>query len=406
MKILSIETSCDETAVSILEANGDDNNASFKVLGNALYSQAKKHAVFGGVYPSLAKREHAANLVPILNTALLKANSSNIEENTLSKEQLTFLKTLLSREEDLYKTLTVFLQQTQKPKIDAIAVTQGPGLEPALWVGINFARALSYVWNLPIIPVNHLEGHMIASAVKTDEKNKNYFTLTNATFPILGLIISGGHTEFVYSKQWGDYTIIGKTRDDSIGEAFDKVARMLGIPYPGGPEISRLAELGRNTLRTQPAHHTKDIKRLPRPMTKKTDDLDFSFSGLKTAVLYQVQSIESAGKLTEIQRNLFAAEFEEAVSDVILKKTKSALEKYPAITFALGGGVSANKYIRKRLIKFFKENNTDCTLRLPASGLSTDNAIMIGMAGYFMHLRNAPTLQATDNLDASGNMQM
>ncbi len=402
MKILSIETSCDETAISIIEASGGYENATFKVRGDALYSQASKHAVFGGVYPTLAKREHASNLVPILDSALRDAKIQIPDENKLSKEQIEFLKELLTREEELFNSLIKYIQQTKKPELDAIAVTQGPGLEPALWVGINFARALSYVWDLPIIPVNHLEGHIVASAVKsTDEKHRN-FIVSDIQFPVLGLIISGGHTEFVHSKQWGDYTVIGQTRDDSIGEAFDKVARILGLPYPGGPEISKLAKQGRSMLTTRPAEKMKGIKKLPRPM-QNSGDLDFSFSGLKTAVLYQVQDI---GELTKTQKIMLATEFEEAVTDVILKKTKQALEEHPSKTFALGGGVSANSYIRKKLKTFFEKENDDCSLRLPADGLSTDNAIMIGMAGYFAHLRNEKTLQGKDDMKANGNMKL
>lgn len=400
MKILSIETSCDETAVTVLEATGAYKDARFHVLGNALYSQASKHAAYGGVYPTLAKREHALNLLPLLTTALQEAGLSVTTTSKLTAEQHTFLQKLLVREGDLYRVLGTFIEKIQKPDIDAIAVTQGPGLEPALWVGINFARALSYVWDVPILPVNHLEGHIIASTVHSTDTENTQYEVTDITFPVLGLIISGGHTEFVYAEKWGDYHVIGATRDDSIGEAFDKVARLLGIPYPGGEGLSRLAVQGRQTLSTRPVHYMKDIKKMPRPMVQ-TDDLDFSFSGLKTAVLYQVRDL---GELTDIQRTLLAAEFEEAVSDVIVKKTESALSEYPANTFVLGGGVSANKYIRARLEKMFQNPEHACTLRLPAQGLSTDNAVMIGMAGYFMHLRNAPTKKGADELLASGNL--
>lgn len=400
MKILSIETSCDETAVAVLEATGSYKDAHFSVLGNALYSQANKHAAYGGVYPVLAKREHALNLLPLLTTALQDARLSVAGENKLTDEQRTFLQTLLVREEGLYRVFVTYVEKIQKPEIEAIAVTQGPGLEPALWVGINFARALSYVWDIPILPVNHLEGHIVASIVhSTDAENKQY-EVTDISFPVLGLIVSGGHTEFVYAESWGVYHVVGATRDDSIGEAFDKVARLLGIPYPGGEGLSRLAIQGRQTLSTRPAHYTKDLKKMPRPMLQ-SDDLDFSFSGLKTAVLYQVKDL---GTLNDIQRTLLAAEFEDAVSDVVIKKTELALSRYPANTFVLGGGVSANKHIRTRLERMFKEPDHTSTLRLPAQGLSTDNAVMIGMAGYFMHLRNAPTKKGTDELMASGSL--
>lgn len=400
MKILSIETSCDETAVAVLDASKNFDNARFIVLGNALYSQAEKHAVYGGVYPTLAKREHASNLVPLLETALKEAELYHKNSTELSQEQKEYLKKLLQREEELLRTLLSLLKTIDKPEVDAIAVTQGPGLEPALWVGINFAKALSYIWNLPILPVNHLEGHIIASSVEVPSEEQEMFFMQKIKFPILGLIISGGHTEFVYTEKWGDYKVVGATRDDSLGEAFDKVARLLGIPYPGGPELSRLADLGRQALLTRPAHLLKDMKKLPRPMIH-SEDLDFSFSGLKTAVLYEVQKI---GELNEMQKKLFAAEFEEAITDVILKKFDTALLQYPANTIILGGGVSANKYIRARLAKKFSKEKTGHTLCLPAKNLSTDNAVMIGIAGYFMHLRNEKKLNATDNLSASGNM--
>ena len=197
MKILSIETSCDETAVAVLEAEGAYNNTTFQVRGNALYSQAKKHAAFGGVYPSLAKREHAANLAPLLGTALREARLSIPNTQKLTSEQKEYLQKLLVREEGLYRALVTYVEHIEKPALDAIAVTHGPGLEPALWVGINFARALSYIWKLPILPVNHLEGHIVASAVHAEDERAQKYAVEEITFPLLGLIVSGGHTEFV-----------------------------------------------------------------------------------------------------------------------------------------------------------------------------------------------------------------
>ena len=203
MKILAIETSCDETAVAILECNGNETNATFAVLGNALLSQVEKHREFGGVVPMLAKREHQKNLPHILDEALAEAN--------------------------------VPLQD-----IDAIAVTAGPGLEPALWVGINFARALALVWDKPLVAVNHMEGHILAAltqqearSIKHQIPNKSQtekLEIQNIQFPILALLISGGHTELVLMKKWLEYELVGQTRDDAVGEAFDKVARMLDLP--------------------------------------------------------------------------------------------------------------------------------------------------------------------------------
>ena len=403
MRILSIETSCDETAVAILEAEGTPETASFKIRGNALYSQASKHAAFGGVYPNLAKREHAANLVPLLHTALTDARIRMDTPTPLSADTEKYLRELLVREQALYAALITYLRDHAKPSVDAIAVTQGPGLEPALWVGINFARALAYVWELPIIPVNHLEGHIIASAVTAHADQPSHFTVDAIEFPLLGLVLSGGHTEFIYAPSWGDYRIIGSTRDDSIGEAFDKVARLLGIPYPGGPGISALAHAYRTARSAKiNAPLAKRPRFLPRPM-EHSPDLDFSFSGLKTAVLYHVREL---GDLNEEEKGKVAEEFEEAVTDVVLAKTERALMDYPVATFVIGGGVSANTYLRNRISEFFRHQALDTSLRLPAIGLSTDNAIMIGMAGYFMHMRGAYALSAHEPFRADGTLRM
>ncbi len=403
MRILAIETSCDETAVAVLEAEGTPDTASFKVRGNALYSQAGKHAAFGGVYPDLAKREHAANLVPLLHAALTESRLRVDEPTNLSSDKQQHLRELLVREEALVNALIPYLRNHGKPSVDAIAVTQGPGLEPALWVGVNFARALANVWDLPIIPVNHLEGHIIASAVASHADQPSRFTVDQMQFPLLGLVLSGGHTEFIYAPSWGDYSVVGTTRDDSIGEAFDKVARLLGIPYPGGPGISALAHTYRTARKAKvSAPLAKRPRFLPRPM-EHSPDLDFSFSGLKTAVLYHVREL---GELSDEDKGKIAEEFEEAVTDVVLAKTKRALETYPAATFVIGGGVSANSYLRARISGFFAHHALDTSLRLPAIGLSTDNAVMIGMAGYFMHLRGANTLSAHEPLRADGTLSM
>lgn len=401
MKLLAIETSCDETAVAVVDARGDLQHLSFTVLGNALYSQAHKHAAYGGVFPNLAKREHATNLVPLLDTALSGAHMSTLEDRVISAREKTFLRELLRREPELEDALLKYVRMHGKPPVDAIAVTAGPGLEPALWVGINFARALSYLWQLPILPVNHLEGHVIASAVSTDDAHPESYVSHELAFPVLGLIISGGHTEFVYASAWGAYSVVGATRDDSVGEAFDKVARLLGIPYPGGAGLAALAERGRQSPSRIMTPQSTGKNALPRPM-RDTDDLDFSFSGLKTAVLYRVRD---SGMLTDHDREALAAAFEEAVVDVLLVKTERALSHHPTRTFLIGGGVSANTYIRKRMQALFERRN-DAVLRLPARGLSTDNAVMIGMAGYVMHLRGAPTYTGADMLAASGTLRM
>ena len=400
MKILSIETSCDETAVAVLDASGTTESLSFSVLGNALYSQARKHAAYGGVYPSLAKREHAANLVPLLITALDEARLSRPDDVTVPPEQERFLRTLLTREEELFAALIRYLREYRAPKIDAIAVTQGPGLEPALWVGINFARALATVWDLPIIPVNHLEGHLAASAVQYEKDTKTY-SGEEISFPALGVIISGGHTELIHTTSWGSYAELGSTRDDSIGEAYDKVARLLNLPYPGGPALAELAAKGRSHTRTAASGAPSYTALFPRPMLH-SGNLDFSFSGLKTAVLYYVRD---KGDLSERDKEMIAAAFEEAVCEVVVEKARQALEAHPAQTVLVGGGVSANKYLRKNIVRLL-EKSAETTLRLPAEHLSTDNAIMIGMAAYLQHLRGEKGVPGSDELSAKGSLKL
>lgn len=402
MKILAIETSCDETAISVIEASGTIDAAQFSVRGNALYSQAQKHAAYGGVYPSLAKREHATNLVPLLTTALRDAGIYFPHHTTLPEDTATHLHTLLQREEGLYDSLVRTLSSIERPPLDAIAVTYGPGLEPALWVGINFARALGYVWDIPLIPVHHLEGHIVASTVVADQNHPTLYTMTPVSFPTLSLVISGGHTEFIYAPSWGTYTVVGGTRDDSVGEAFDKVARLLDIPYPGGAGLSTLAHKYRITHATKPVTPNLVKKTLPRPMMH-TNDLDLSFSGLKTAVLYWVRDI---GTLTDPMRQYIAAEFEDAVTDVLLTKISKAVHIHKPQTFLLGGGVSANTYLRTRLFQHFSHEGIEVPVRVPAEGLSTDNAIMIGMAGYLIHLRDVPFLNPQDELRAQGNARI
>lgn len=371
MKILAIETSCDETAIAILEATGDKDAAKFTVLGNTLLSQIDLHREYGGVFPALAKREHAKNLVPILEAALEEAELLREDTQALSEEMRDEIAQILEREEGLLEAFFAFITECEVPAIDAIAVTTGPGLEPALWVGINFAKALARVWDKPLISVNHMEGHIFAALAKGDEKT---LTIENTNLPVLALLISGGHTELVAMQDWLSYTLVGQTRDDAVGEAFDKVARMLGLPYPGGPEISRLAELVRADASTTPTEYG-----LPRPMLHDAT-CDFSFSGLKTAVLYLLKKHPD---LTEQQKQEIAHEFENAVTEVLWKKTARALEETNAQTLVIGGGVSANKHIRRVFTERMNEDFPDRTLCIPPTALTTDNAIMIALAGFF-----------------------
>src|SRR3989344_5511698 len=239
MKILAIETSCDETAIALVEEKGKIGNATFKVLGNSLHAQKKTHEKYGGVLPMLAKREHAKNLVPVLVETLRQAKMLVPKQNKKHTNILEDLRMILAREEGLFEELKKLLETSKKPDLDVIAVTSyGSGLEPALWAGINFGKALALFWNLPLLPMNHMEGHLFSGLLQKGE-------IENVKLPLLGLLVSGGQTELVLMKKWLSYEIVGETVDDAAGEAFDKVARMLNLPYPGGPHISKLAEQAR-----------------------------------------------------------------------------------------------------------------------------------------------------------------
>ncbi len=383
MRILAIETSCDETAIALIEATGEfGKDFSFTTLGNSVLSQAEAHEQYGGVFPNVAKREHGRNLTPVLGEVFRQAGLLDTPPSN-PEEKIVELKTLLEREHDLYTYLSAFLRGVGKPPIDAIAVTIGPGLEPALWVGINFARALSSAWRIPVVPVNHMEGHIVISALLGGNKT--------VTFPLLSLLISGGHTEIVLSETWMEYRLLGQTRDDAVGEAFDKVARLMGLKYPGGPEISRLAEEARAT-------GVRAAVTLPRPMID-SDNYDFSFSGLKTAVRREVEAHQP---LTDDFRKALALEFENAAADVLVTKLMRAIEEFNAETVLSGGGVSANIHIRRELAS--KLETTGCQLLIPPPELATDNALMIALAGYFRASKNEYAELAS--LTAQGNLRL
>ncbi len=387
MNILSIETSCDETAVSIVRATGTFPHATYEILGNSLFSQIDIHREYGGVFPALAKREHAKTLVPMMTRALQEAKLLLTSDSVLTQESLELLETTLVREPGLGEALIAFLEHHARPDIDLIAVTSGPGLEPALWVGINFARALALFWNIPVVPVNHMEGHVLSSIF--DGK-----TIPELVFPTLALLISGGHTELVLMKTWAEYELIGQTRDDAVGEAFDKVARMLGLPYPGGPEISKLAREAREK-------ELPVFTSLPRPMFD-SPNLDFSFSGLKTAVRYAIQDRE----LSKNDRASVAREFENAVTEVLIKKVHTAIDQFGIQTLVIGGGVSANTHIRETFSSYFKKEYPMLTVYLPPRNLSTDNSIMIAIAG---HSRTSEALLPGNGaiaMSADGNLSL
>ncbi|MDE2213230.1 MAG: tRNA (adenosine(37)-N6)-threonylcarbamoyltransferase complex transferase subunit TsaD [Patescibacteria group bacterium] len=341
MRVLAIETSCDETGVALVEGVRDASGIFFNVLGQSLLSQAPLHAAYGGVYPTLAKREHQKNLPLIFSEALTQAGLGD------------------------------------HPSLEAIAVTQGPGLEPALWQGITFAQSLSREWKTPLMGINHMEGHLISSLAH--RTGTNQWTLGSVPLPVLALLVSGGHTEFIVMKKWLAYERIGETLDDAVGECFDKVARMLGLPYPGGPEISRLAREARQKgLRSELA--------LPRPMLR-SKNCDVSFSGLKTAALYALR-----GKtLSEEERQAFARELEDAVAEVFIAKTRQALKECDAKTFVLGGGVAANVHLRESLTSMLKKEFPEVEIRLPELSITGDNAVMIAEAALTRLLSGGET---------------
>ncbi len=396
MKILAIETSCDETGISIVEGvKTGENSFTFGVLSNVLLSQAVLHAEYGGVYPNLAKREHEKNLPIILKKALAQLKSPASKSG--------------------------FGAGLPSYSIDAIAVTHGPGLEPALWTGINFAQKLAEEWKLPLIPINHLEGHLLSSLVRD-------WKIEGVALPVLALLVSGGHTEFVLMPKWFEYEIIGETLDDAVGEAFDKVARMLGLNYPGGPEISRIAEQARQfskssgeksrrgrAVLSSRQNWDKDFSReiftkfatvtLPRPMLH-SGNCNLSFSGLKTAVLYALRDMGGIQNLSEYERANVAREFEDAVADVLVAKMRRAIDETGARTIVLGGGVAANKHLRTTLKVMVTKEYPNIDLRLPSIDITGDNAIMIAEVAIARSLANVQTVPSPESIRAEGSLSI
>ncbi len=356
MIILAIETSCDDTCIAILKSK--INGKNFEILSNIVSSQVKIHEKYGGVFPSLAKREHQKNLPIVLRKALREAKN---------------------------------------PKIDAIAVTVGPGLEPCLWTGINFAKELAEKMNLPIIPVNHIEAHILANFVGSNFQFSifNFQTL----FPAICLVVSGGHTQLILMKGIGKYRILGETRDDAAGECFDKTARILGLGYPGGPIIATKAAEFRIL------NMESGIK-LPRPMLS-TKDYDFSFSGLKTAVLYLVKNLKSEKKLTKKNVQEICFESQQSIIDVLSKKTMKAAKDFKAKTIILGGGVAANEELKRQLKQKIEKEIPRTKYLVPGTEYCTDNAVMTATAA-FSHLirktKNWKKMIANANLRIDENV--
>ncbi len=319
MIILAIETSCDETAAALVEASGELKNPRFKVLKSEISSQIELHRPYGGVEPGLARREHIKNLPAVC-------------EAVVSGEDWK--------------------------DIDAVAITVGPGLEIALWAGIDFAKDLAKKHKKPLLGANHLEGHLYSPLLSLGGKDKN------PKLPAIGLVVSGGHTILLVLESIDKWKKIGETKDDAVGEAFDKVARLLGLPYPGGPEIQRIAQKG----------NAKSID-FPRPMLNQKN-FDFSFSGLKTSVLYYLRG----RKLTPKLKADVAAAFQMAAVDTLVQKTIKAAYTYKAKSVFLAGGVAANKLLRDTLSKRTKEVGLE--FYMPEFKYSTDNAAMIAVAAY------------------------
>jgi N6-L-threonylcarbamoyladenine synthase len=334
--ILGIETSCDETAIALVRCAKQGDYYEFSVEHNDVYSQVKTHAKHGGVVPEVAAREHAVRLPRLLE----KLAPTSKEKKALKK------------------------------KVNAIAVTRGPGLVTSLLVGVEVAKTLSAAWAKPLVGVNHLEGHIYANLLSQAKSEK--LAARTFTFPVLALIVSGGHTELVLMKKHLNYKIVGSTRDDAVGEAFDKSAKLLGLPYPGGPILSKIAQSG-NRLAID----------FPRGMVDHPN-LDFSFSGLKTAVAIHLQKNKS--KTEDV-----AASFEAAAVDVLIKKTLRAVKQCKPKTVLIAGGVAANLRLRLQMKEAMSQNFPNIYFLEPDLKFTTDNAAMIAAAGCVRFLNGHTT---------------
>ncbi|MDP4829725.1 MAG: tRNA (adenosine(37)-N6)-threonylcarbamoyltransferase complex transferase subunit TsaD [Burkholderiaceae bacterium] len=344
MHVLGIETSCDETGLALLELipgpeEAPEQGCKAKLLGHALHSQTEMHERYGGVVPELASRDHMVRILPLLDECLRQA-------------------------------------QFDLRDIDSIGVTQGPGLAGALWVGTSFAYGLGLAIGKPVHPVHHLEGHLLSPLLhlvgETDQASSDHVAQLTPSFPFVALLVSGGHSQFLEVTGIGEYKLLGETIDDAAGEAFDKSAQLLGLGYPGGPAVARLAEGG-----------VPGRFRLPRPLLRK-QGLDLSFAGLKTAVLTQVQKLGGTQALlkTDAQtcqtRADLAAEVQAAIVELLCEKSMAALDQTGYSQLVVSGGVSANKEMRKRLFQAAEERTA--RVFFPPPALCTDNGVMIAWA--------------------------
>jgi N6-L-threonylcarbamoyladenine synthase len=322
MLILSIETSCDETSAAIVRAK----NGRFDVLSNVVFSQIDIHREYGGVVPEVAAREHVLKMIPVLDEALDKAGLTRAKA---------------------------------RDGLDAVAVVNGPGLVTSLMVGVETAKSLAFAWNIPLVAVNHIEAHMYSA----------FLDYPDIALPALALTVSGGHTMLVWMEDYGRFEILGETRDDAAGEALDKAAKLMGLGYPGGPVIAERA--GRFQ-----GQHT-DIK-LPRPMLE-SGNFDFSFSGLKTALLYVLKKDPD----WQARINEYSYAYEEAVTDVLVAKTLRAVRSRKPASVIMAGGVSANQRLRQKMADQFVVWGVGGNLYFPGLSYATDNAAMVAAAGYF-----------------------
>jgi N6-L-threonylcarbamoyladenine synthase len=360
--LLAIETSCDETAAAVIE------DGRF-VHSNVVASQVEIHQKYGGVVPELASRQHLKTIVPVVSEAMVAAD--------VTWEEL-----------------------------DGIAVTYGPGLAGALLVGVNFAKSLAFSLGKPLIGVNHLEGHVYAAWLSRSRRARRLDPAADLQFPLLALVVSGGHTELVLMRDHGDYGLIGATRDDAAGEAFDKVGRILGLPYPGGPSVQLAAEqLSRFGLRGR-----RNMVDLPRAWMQGT--YEFSFSGVKTAVLRYMQSrmkdqdlsepVITPGGMVNMDVPLYvaqvAASFQQSVADVLVAKTIEAAKEFKVKMILVVGGVAANSVLREEIIA-----HAPVPVRIPDISFCTDNAAMIGACGYY-RLQNGLVSDMTLDVDPGARL--
>ncbi len=367
MRILAIETSCDETSMSLVDFKKSPKETIF-VYSHLTASQAQLHAQYGGVFPAIAKLEHVKACVPLMRSVFLESKNAFKKEDWINIKDIDTksetIKEILNRDPNLANDLIEFIKNNDFPKIDAIAVTYGPGLEIALWVGITFAKSLGYLLNVPVIGINHMSGHLI-SGILTDDSLQKEIELKETPNNALSLLVSGGHTEIIQIEN-GQHKLMGETLDDAVGEAYDKVARLMDLTYPGGPKISKLAETARQ-------QNVAPID-LPRPMLH-SGDYNFSYSGLKTAVMYHLRKFPIQN---ENDKLALALGFENAAIEVLVKKTKKALSQTGANTLLLGGGVAANMHLQNELGKICKDLNVE--LLMPLKSLTGDNALMIALA--------------------------